>query len=30
MEQIGIRRLHVTISHCRCHAVAYVIAEGGE
>ena len=27
MEQIGIRRLHVTISHCRCHAVAYVIAE---
>lgn len=28
MEQAGIRRLHVTISHCRCHAVAYVIAEG--
>jgi holo-[acyl-carrier protein] synthase len=29
-EQIGIRRMHVTISHCRCHAVAYVIAEGDE
>jgi holo-[acyl-carrier protein] synthase len=28
MEQAGIRRLHATISHCRCHAVAYVIAEG--
>ena len=28
MEQAGIRRLHVTISHCRSHAVAYVIAEG--
>jgi holo-[acyl-carrier protein] synthase len=30
MEQAGIRRLHVTISHCRCHAVAYVVAEGDE
>jgi holo-[acyl-carrier protein] synthase len=28
MERSGIRRLHVTISHCRCHAVAYVVAEG--
>jgi holo-[acyl-carrier protein] synthase len=28
MDQSGIRRLHVTISHCRCHAVAHVIAEG--
>jgi holo-[acyl-carrier protein] synthase len=30
MEQAGIRRLHVTISHCRCHAVAFVVAEGGD
>ena len=30
MERAGIGRWHVTISHCRCHAVAYVIAEGGE
>jgi hypothetical protein len=28
MERSGIRWLHVTISHCRCHAVAYVVAEG--
>jgi holo-[acyl-carrier protein] synthase len=28
IERRGIRRLHVTISHCRCHAVAYAIAEG--
>lgn len=27
MEQAGIGRLHVTISHCRCHAVAFVVAE---
>jgi holo-[acyl-carrier protein] synthase len=27
MEQAGIRRLHVTISHCRSHAVAFVVAE---
>ncbi len=27
-EQLGIQRMHVTISHCRCHAVAHVIAEG--
>ena len=30
MEQAGIRRLHVTISHCRCHAVAFVVAEGDD
>jgi holo-[acyl-carrier protein] synthase len=28
VERRGIRRLHITISHCRCHAVAYAIAEG--
>jgi holo-[acyl-carrier protein] synthase len=28
IERRGIRRLHVTISHCRCHAVAHAIAEG--
>jgi holo-[acyl-carrier protein] synthase len=28
IERRGIQRLHVTISHCRCHAVAYAIAEG--
>ena len=27
-EQLGIRKMHVTISHCRCHAVAYAVAEG--
>ena len=27
-EQAGIAKMHVTISHCRSHAVAYVIAEG--
>ena len=27
-EQAGIMRVHITISHCRCHAVAYAIAEG--
>jgi holo-[acyl-carrier protein] synthase len=27
-EQAGIARVHVSISHCRCHAVAYAIAEG--
>jgi holo-[acyl-carrier protein] synthase len=27
-EQLGIQRLHLTISHCRCHAVACVVAEG--
>lgn len=28
MEQAGIDRLHLSISHCRSHAVAYVVAEG--
>jgi holo-[acyl-carrier protein] synthase len=28
MEQAGIRHLHISISHCRSHAVAYAIAEG--
>jgi holo-[acyl-carrier protein] synthase len=28
MEQAGIRHLHLSISHCRSHAVAYAIAEG--
>jgi holo-[acyl-carrier protein] synthase len=28
MEQAGIQQLHVSISHCRSHAVAYVVAEG--
>jgi holo-[acyl-carrier protein] synthase len=28
MEQAGIHRFHVSISHCRSHAVAYVLAEG--
>jgi len=30
LEKAGIRRIHVSISHCRCHAVAYAIAEGEE
>jgi holo-[acyl-carrier protein] synthase len=30
MEQAGIKRLHLSISHCRGYAVAYVIAEGVE
>ncbi|HEY4235600.1 MAG TPA: holo-ACP synthase [Lacipirellulaceae bacterium] len=29
-ENAGIRQMHVSISHCRSHAVAYAIAEGGE
>jgi phosphopantetheinyl transferase (holo-ACP synthase) len=28
MEAAHIDRLHVTISHCRSFAVAYVVAEG--
>jgi holo-[acyl-carrier protein] synthase len=28
LTRSGIERVHVTISHCRCHAVAYAIAEG--
>jgi holo-[acyl-carrier protein] synthase len=27
-EKSGIRHVHVSISHCRSHAVAYAIAEG--
>jgi holo-[acyl-carrier protein] synthase len=27
-ERTGITRMHVSISHCRSHAVAYAIAEG--
>jgi holo-[acyl-carrier protein] synthase len=27
-EQSGITRMHISISHCRSHAVAYAIAEG--
>jgi holo-[acyl-carrier protein] synthase len=27
MERAGIRRLHLSISHCRSYAVAYVVAE---
>ncbi len=28
MDRAGIQRMHVSISHCRSHAVAYVVAEG--
>jgi holo-[acyl-carrier protein] synthase len=28
MERAGIEKMHVTISHCRSFAVAYVVAEG--
>jgi len=28
MEQAGILRFHVSISHCRSHAMAYALAEG--
>ena len=28
MEQAGIQSMHVSISHCRSYAVAYVVAEG--
>jgi holo-[acyl-carrier protein] synthase len=28
LEQSGIRELHISISHCRSHAIAYAIAEG--
>jgi holo-[acyl-carrier protein] synthase len=27
-DQAGMERIHITISHCRCHAVAHAIAEG--
>lgn len=30
VQQLGITKLLVTISHCRTYAVAYVIAVGGE
>jgi holo-[acyl-carrier protein] synthase len=28
LDRAGAQRVHVTISHCRSHAVAYAIAEG--
>ena len=28
MERAGIKQMHVSISHCRNYAVAYVVAEG--
>ena len=28
MDRAGIRTMHVSISHCRSYAVAYVVAEG--
>jgi holo-[acyl-carrier protein] synthase len=28
LERSGITRLHISISHCRSHAMAYAIAEG--
>ncbi len=28
LERCGITRMHISISHCRSHAVAYAIAEG--
>ncbi len=27
-EQLGIQKMHISISHCRSHATAYAIAEG--
>ncbi len=27
-ERTGISRMHISISHCRSHAIAYAIAEG--
>jgi len=27
-EETGIRKMHISISHCRSHATAYAIAEG--
>lgn len=27
-EQLGMKKLHLSISHCRSHATAYAIAEG--
>ena len=28
LEQSGIREIHISISHCRSHAIPYAIAEG--
>ena len=28
LERSGIRKMHISMSHCRSHAVAYAIAEG--
>ncbi len=28
VERSGIARMHISISHCRSHAIAYAIAEG--
>jgi holo-[acyl-carrier protein] synthase len=28
LERSGITRMHISISHCRSHAIAYAIAEG--
>lgn len=28
LERSGIARMHISISHCRSHAIAYAIAEG--
>ena len=30
LERSGIKHMHISISHCRSHAVAYAIAEGEE
>lgn len=29
-EQLGIKDIHISISHCRSYATAFAIAEGGE
>lgn len=28
LERAGIQRIHLSISHCRSHAIAYAVAEG--
>ena len=30
MEKSRIRRIHISLSHCRTHAVAYAVADGAE
>jgi holo-[acyl-carrier protein] synthase len=30
LERSGITAMHISISHCRSHAIAYAIAEGLE